>query len=57
MVKKLYGWSSDQTYTFSIHKATGKILAEIRKEYMEAQNGPLSINMYNRFSKKIQKRK
>lgn len=34
-LKEIYGWSSVATYTFSIHKASGKSLAQIREEYME----------------------
>ncbi|MDD3306587.1 MAG: hypothetical protein PHO29_05750 [Acetobacterium sp.] len=37
-LKKVYGWSSVQTYVFAVHKDTGKTLAMIREEYME-QNG------------------
>jgi len=37
-LKKIYGWSSVQTYVFAVHKDTGKTLAMIREEYME-QNG------------------
>lgn len=36
-LKNLYGWSSVQTYVFAIHKETGKILSDIREEYMEKQ--------------------
>jgi len=34
-LKELYGWSSIQTYVFAIHKESGKVLSEIRQEYME----------------------
>lgn len=34
-LKKIYGWSSVKTYSFAIHKDTGKSLAEIRRNYME----------------------
>lgn len=34
-LKELYGWSSVQTYAFTVHKDSGKTLSEIRKEYME----------------------
>ena len=34
MAKGVYGWSSVETYGFSIHKETGKTLREIRGEYM-----------------------
>lgn len=37
-LKKVYGWSSVQTYGFSVHKATGKTLSEIRSEYMEGNS-------------------
>jgi len=36
-LKKLYGWSSVQTYVFAIHKESGKTLSQIREEYMEEQ--------------------
>lgn len=34
-LKDVYGWSSVQTYAFAVHKESGKLLSEIRKEYME----------------------
>lgn len=34
-LKNIYGWSSVQTYAFSVHKETGKTLSQIRREYME----------------------
>ena len=34
-LKEIFGWSSVQTYAFTVHKETGKTLSEIRKEYME----------------------
>lgn len=34
-LKRIYGWSSVQTYAFCVHKEQGKTLAEIRQEYME----------------------
>lgn len=34
-LKEVYGWSSVQTYGFTIHKESGKTLSEIRKNYME----------------------
>lgn len=34
-LKKVYGWSSVQTYMFAVHKDTGKTLSEIRREYMD----------------------
>lgn len=36
-LKELYWWSSVQTYVFAVHKETGKILSQIREEYMEKQ--------------------
>ena len=36
-LKELFGWSSIQTYVFAVHKETGKILSQIRKEYMEKE--------------------
>ncbi|EAO9488576.1 hypothetical protein AKL49_25170 [Salmonella enterica] len=33
-LKEVYGWSSVQTYTFAIHKESGKTLSQIREEYM-----------------------
>ena len=33
-LKKIYGWSSVQTYVFAVHKETGKTLSQIREEYM-----------------------
>lgn len=36
-LKKLYGWSSVQTYLFAIQKETGKSLSLIRKEFMAKQ--------------------
>ena len=34
-LRKVFGWSSVETYRFTIHKDSGKSLSEIRKEYME----------------------
>lgn len=34
-LKKLYGWSSIQSYVYAVHKATNKTLSEIREEYLE----------------------
>ena len=34
-LKNITGWSSVETYVFSIHAATGKSLSELRAEYME----------------------
>lgn len=36
-LKSIYGWSSVQTYGFSIDKESGKTLSEIRDEYMLEQ--------------------
>lgn len=33
-LKEIYGWSSVQTYVFTVHKETGKTLSQIREEYM-----------------------
>jgi len=33
-LKEIYGWSSVQTYAFAIHQATGKLLQDLRDEYM-----------------------
>jgi hypothetical protein len=38
-LKELYGWSSVHTYVFAIHKESGKTLSQIRKEYMDKQEG------------------
>ena len=35
-LKKIYGWSSVETYAFAILKESGRALMEIRKEYMES---------------------
>lgn len=34
-LKMVFGWSSVETYAFSIHKKSGKTLKELRQEYME----------------------
>ncbi|MCG8483055.1 MAG: hypothetical protein MJA31_07075 [Clostridia bacterium] len=34
-LKNLYGWSSVQTYFCAVHKETGKLLSQIREEYMQ----------------------
>ena len=34
-LRKMTGWKSVETYKFAVHKASGKSLSEIRKEYME----------------------
>ena len=36
-LKSVYGWSSVQTYAFAIHKKTGKLLMDIRREYMQSE--------------------
>ena len=36
-LREVFGWSSIQTYTFSIHKATGKSLSQLREEYMKTE--------------------
>ncbi len=36
-LKNVYGWTSIETYKFSVHKASGKTLSEIRREYMEQE--------------------
>lgn len=38
-LKEVFGWSSVQTYAFSVHKETNKTLSEIRKEYMDKKEG------------------
>ncbi len=38
-LKEVYGWSSVQTYAFSVHKESGKTLSDIRTEYMAWQMG------------------
>lgn len=34
-LKSVFGWSSVETYSFSVHKEKGKTLSELRAEYME----------------------
>lgn len=34
-LKEIYGWSTIQTYAFTIHRESGRTLSEIRKEYMD----------------------
>lgn len=34
-LKKLTGWKSVETYKFTIHKKSGKLLSKIRREYMK----------------------
>lgn len=36
-LKDVYGWSSVETYKFSVLKRTGRTLSEIRREYMEQE--------------------
>ncbi|MGM9922300.1 MAG: hypothetical protein ACI33O_13685, partial [Bhargavaea sp.] len=36
-LKEIFGWSSVDTYDFSIHKETGKTLSQMREEYMERE--------------------
>lgn len=41
-LKGVYGWSSVQTYAFALQKESGKLLCEMREEYMKSemfQNG------------------
>lgn len=35
MAKRVFGWSSVETYAFSVDKKSGKTLSELRQEYME----------------------
>lgn len=34
-LKHVFGWSSVQTYEFSVHKESGKTLSQIRQEYLD----------------------
>lgn len=34
-LRRITGWQSVETYKYAIHKATGKSLSQIRKEYMD----------------------
>ncbi|MCI2983869.1 hypothetical protein LV828_13045 [[Clostridium] innocuum] len=34
-LKRVFGWSSVETYAFSVDKKSGKTLSELRQEYME----------------------
>jgi len=34
-LKEIYGWSSVQTYAFTVHKESGKTLSDIRREYLD----------------------
>ena len=36
-LKEVYGWSSVQTYGFTVHKESGKTLSQIREEYMDRE--------------------
>lgn len=36
-LKDVFGWSSVETYSFSVHKESGKTLSEIRREHMEQE--------------------
>lgn len=36
-LKGIYGWSSVQTYAFVIQKSSGKLLMDLRSEYMEKE--------------------
>lgn len=36
-LKEVFGWSSVQTYAFAIHKESGKLLTDLRQEYMEQE--------------------
>ena len=36
-LQSVFGWSSVQTYAFSVHKESGKTLSQLREEYMEKQ--------------------
>lgn len=37
-LKEVFGWSSIQTYAFSVHKESGKTLSQIRREYIGQKN-------------------
>ena len=34
-LKEIYGWSSVQTYAFTVHKESGKTLSDIRRDYLD----------------------
>ncbi len=34
-LRRMTGWQSVETYTFAIHKETGKSLSQICREYMD----------------------
>ena len=36
-LKQIFGWQSVATYTFSVHKETGRSLSDLREEYMSKQ--------------------
>lgn len=42
-LKGVFGWSSVQTYTFAVHKESGKTLSELREEYMEKEKNDSSV--------------
>ena len=46
-LKKVFNWSSVETYKFSVHKKTGKTLSELRQEYMEQNIDGNMIDMEN----------
>ena len=46
-LKKVFNWSSVETYKFSVHKKTGKTLSELRQEYMEQNINGNMIDMEN----------
>lgn len=37
-LKEVFGWSSVETYKFSVHKESGKTLSQIREDYMKVQD-------------------
>ncbi len=37
-LKGIYGWSSVQTYAFTVDKKTGKTLMALRDEYMSSHD-------------------
>lgn len=43
-LREIYGWSSVETYAFSVHKESGKTLSEIRRAYMEEdEKDPMEV--------------
>lgn len=36
-LKKVFDWSSVQTYMFAVHKESNKTLSQLREEYMERE--------------------